>query len=284
VISALTEDVLINFIAYCQSLIGLKFSTIKLYLAGVRHFGITYANRNPLVDQYRNQLLRLHNVLQSVKNSDLKSAGKKLPITYVLLAKMFNYLKNGIFNDVTDLVLQTACVVAFFGFLRCRQFTCKTNFDSNIHLCIGDIDFASHDCVKLFLKTSKTDVYRQGVYIKLLKTDSDLCPYKLLRKLIMNRKSSIATEKDPLFVEEHNIALFRKYFMSKLKTLLSYLDFVHSDYSGHSFRIGAATTCASNGIQDHMIQTLGRWKSNCLMRYIRMSNRDIIYAQKMMCH
>ena len=243
---------LINFIAYCQSLIGLKF------WAGVRHFRIAYANRNPLVDQYRYQLLRLHNVLQSVKNSDPKSARKKLPMTYVLLAKMFNYLKNGIFNDVTDLVLQTACMVAFFGFLRCREFTCKTNFDSNIHLCIGDIDFAFHDCVKLFLKTSKTDVYRQGVYIKLLKTDSDLCPYKLLRKLIMNRKSSNATEKDPLFVEEHNIALSRNYFMSKLKTLLSYLGFVHSDYSGHSFRIGAATTCASNGIQDHMIQTLGR--------------------------
>jgi hypothetical protein len=82
VISALTEDVLIYFIAYCQSRLGLTCSTIKLYLAGVRHFGITYANRNPLVDQYGNQLLRLHNVLQSVKTSS---------ITYVLLAKMFNY-------------------------------------------------------------------------------------------------------------------------------------------------------------------------------------------------
>jgi hypothetical protein len=55
------------FIAYCQSLIGLKFSTIKLYLTGVCHFGIAYANRNPLVDQYGNQLLRLHKVLQKFK-------------------------------------------------------------------------------------------------------------------------------------------------------------------------------------------------------------------------
>ena len=157
-ISALTEDVLIYFIAYCQSFLGLQFSTIKLYLACVRHFGITHTNRNPLVDQYRNQLLRLCNVLQSVKNADPKPARMKLPMTYVLLARMFNCLKNGIFNSVTDLVLQTACVVAFFGFLRCREFTCKTNFDSNIHLCIGNIDFVSHDCVKLFLKTSKTDV------------------------------------------------------------------------------------------------------------------------------
>jgi site-specific recombinase XerD len=72
----------------------------------------------------------------------------------------------------------------------------------------------------------------------------------------MNRKSSNPTEKDPLFVEEHNIVLSRNYFIIKLKALLSYLCFVHSDYSGHSLRRGAATTCASNGIQDHMIQTL----------------------------
>ena len=72
--------------------------TITLFLACVRRFGITYANRNPLVDQYGNQLLRLSNVLQSVKNSDTKPARTKLPITYVLLAKMFNYFENCIFK------------------------------------------------------------------------------------------------------------------------------------------------------------------------------------------
>ena len=56
------------------------------------------------------------------------------------------------------------------------------------------------------------------------------------------------TQKDPLFIEEHNIALSRNYFISKLQALLSNFGFVHSDYSGHSFRIGAATTCASNSI------------------------------------
>ena len=130
---------------------------------------------------------------------------------------MFNYLKKCNFNSVTDLVLQTTCVIAFFGFLRCGIFTCMANFNSNIHLCIGDINLVSHNFVKLFLKTSKTDVYIQGVYIKLFKTDSDLCPYKLLRKLIMNRKSSNATEKDPLFVEEHNIALSRNNFIVNLR-------------------------------------------------------------------
>ena len=37
----LLEMWFLYFIAYCQSFLGLTFSTINLYLAGVRHFGIT---------------------------------------------------------------------------------------------------------------------------------------------------------------------------------------------------------------------------------------------------
>jgi hypothetical protein len=54
--------------------LGLKCSTIKPYSAGVCHFGITYTNKNPLMDQYGNQLLLRYNVLQSVKHSDHKPA------------------------------------------------------------------------------------------------------------------------------------------------------------------------------------------------------------------
>ena len=141
-----------------------------------------------------------------------------MPITFGLLAKLFNYLQNVIFNSVISLDLQTASLVAFRGILKCGEFTCWTSFYNNIHSCIGDINFVSHDCVKLFLKTSKTVVIQLVyMYIKLLKTDSDLCPYKLLRKFIINRKSCNTTQKDSLFVQEHNTALSRNYFIIKLK-------------------------------------------------------------------
>jgi hypothetical protein len=50
-----------------------------------------------------------------------------------------------------------------------------------ISIHVLEILILYHMTIKLFLKTSKTVVI-QLVYIKLLKTDSDLCPYKLLRK------------------------------------------------------------------------------------------------------
>ena len=35
----------------------------------------------------------------------------------------------------------------------------------------------------------------------------------------------------------------------------------HEKYSGHSFRIGAATTAAAKGIEDCIIKILGWWES-----------------------
>ena len=44
---------------------------------------------------------------------------------------------------------------------------------------------------------------------------------------------------------------------------------IGKDYTGHGFRMGAATTAARVGIPDNMIKTLGRWSSEAYRLYIR---------------
>ena len=102
----------------------------------------------------------------------------------------------------------------------------------------------------------------------------------------MNNKSAIdyrqrcgTQGEHSLFVDENGEPLTRTVFVAKLKTALSLLGFDSNKYSGHSFRIGAATSCNSNLVQDNMIKTLGRWKSDC---YIRTSDVDIRSALNQM--
>ncbi len=78
---------------------------------------------------------------------------------------------------------------------------------------------------------------------------------------------------------EMNLALFlflrmepplsRSKLVSHLQAALRQAGTPTEGCTGHSFRIGAATTAAQAGLSDSMIQQLGRWKSAVFASYIR---------------
>lgn len=71
-----------------------------------------------------------------------------------------------------------------------------------------------------------------------------------------------------LFIYQDGSPLSRSRLSSFLQTTLQAAG-IPGKFSGHSFRIGAATTAAQRGVPDHLIKTMGRWSSDAYLLYVR---------------
>ena len=78
------------------------------------------------------------------------------------------------------------------------------------------------------------------------------------------------TNHGPFFVGRDRQVMTKVWFVQQVRDVLQSLGFPAHQYAGHSFRIGAATSAALAGMEDSMIQTLGRWHSAAFLNYIRM--------------
>ena len=72
----------------------------------------------------------------------------------------------------------------------------------------------------------------------------------------------------PLYVFQSGAYLTRAKVTSTLRTLLQRLSIPTELYASHSFWISVASTAAEAGLPPWLIQTLGRWSSNCFTLYI----------------
>ena len=278
------EEILLLFVAHCFHVLRLRYSTIKLYLSGIRFCYLQAGKYNPLCQPGSEHLYRLQTILRGIKKIQGSNTNKRLPITQDILREMCKILRLGLFSPFTDILLEAMFSVAFFAFLRCGELTCKNVFDPDIHLTMSDVVFhPNEDCVNLTLKSSKTDPFRQGVTIRLFKTGEMICPVTAINRYLSSLPTALKEGKKPLFVNNNLQPITRLYFIDKLKRVLQHMGLDTKHYSGHSFRVGAASSCSANGVPDHLIQTLGRWSSDCYMRYIRTSISSLARAQKQMC-
>ena len=79
----------------------------------------------------------------------------------------------------------------------------------------------------------------------------------------------------PLFRLGDGRPLTRMILVQRLRDVLTRAGIDCSRYSGHSFRIGAATTAIARGVSDATVQTLGRWASDSFKRYVRIPSTNI---------
>lgn len=275
----LTEDTLIYFVTYCHSFLKLKWNTIKLYLAGIRFHYLHAGHSNPF-----QSVDRLQCIIRAVKRLQSQTIKPRQPLNFAILMQICDLLHKGVFSPVIDLTLECMCLVAFFGFLRCSEFTVRSLSCLTPCLRIRDIKFSSDNSMFILtLTSSKADPFRQGVEISFF-PNNRCCPVSCMLKYLNELRRDSNNSNAPLFVDSQQRPFSRELFLSYLRDILLRLGYKPSDYSGHSFRIGAASSAAAAGVEDHLIKTLGRWNSSCYVRYIRVSRQTLHNAQSRMCY
>lgn len=84
--------------------------------------------------------------------------------------------------------------------------------------------------------------------------DGDLCPTAVIR--------CRGPVSGPFFTFSDGKPLTLEHFVTAVRRALAAAGVNSSCFAGHSFRIGAATTAAQQGVQDSITKTMGRWESS----------------------
>ena len=216
----------------------------------------------------------LQYVLRGVKRSPRPPTPGRLPITPAILRT----IKAQWASNHNYIMLWAACCVGFFGFFRAGEFTVRSqdDFDPAFALTLEDVAVDQHSnpsMVRIRLKQSKTDPFRRGVDVFLGRTGVDLCPVAALLASVAVRPHF----RGPLFMFQEGTYLTRDRLVLAVRQALQQAGSDPSRYSGHSFRIGAATAAAQAGLEDSLIKMLGRWESAAYQRYIQ-TPRDLLAA------
>ena len=260
----------------------LKHSTIKSYLSAVRFLHISEG----LDDPFQPSLNRLQYVLQGIKRCESRERSKereRLPITPNILRKVKSVWDPSA-SDPDIIMLWAACCLGFFGFLRAGEMTVPsdTSYDPSVHLNRSDIAVDNPEAptvIRVTIKQSKTDHFCKGVNLFLGKTSTDLCPVEVMLNYLMRR----GPKAGPLFWFADHHYLTRQRLVGAVRDALRRAGVDQSKYNGHSFRIGAATTAAVNGLEYSIIKTLGRWRSIAYMQYVQIPRDQLANYSKLLC-
>jgi hypothetical protein len=243
----------------------LKASSIKVYLSGIRSLHIKNGFTNPLTN-----CLRLEQILRGIKRVQGLEQRLCCPITVTILRRIHTLINCHSYHDS---MLWAACCVGFLGFLHSGKFTTNETYDSQIHLSLSDISVdqrSNPTVILLHIKASKTDQFRAGHVLRIGISNTPICAVQAVMHYLHFRGGNPG----PLFIHESGKPLTRDNLIAWLRDAMAHLG-IKGNYSGHSFRIGAATTTASVGIPDHLIKTMGRWLSDAYEMYIHTSSSII---------
>ena len=265
-----TQTNLLRYTVYLAR--RLTVASIKKYLNVVRILHLEHGFPNPLKENWF-----LDTLLKGVSREKGLSVRRKLPISPDILLKIKLLLN---FNNIDDSMFWAACTTAFFGFFRkSNLFPPSANkFDSSKHLCRSDFSLFPWGLL-LNIKWSKTIQFKERTFQAPLPIlpHHPLCPTAAVVHAFA--LTSQASPEGPAFLKVGPKGLIPfppALFVNTLRALLSRLGLPANDFSGHSFRRGAASWAIQQGIPGEIIKIFGDWKSEAYLTYLSLDTKSKI--------
>jgi hypothetical protein len=259
---------LLNFIGseYAR---GSASSSLDLYLTGIKH--TAHQQGIPIdVDDF---LLR--QCRKGFRNSS-SSPGVLDPLRLEVLLR-FRPLLLG--QDILQLgpfdrhMVWTSFLFAFFGLLRVSEYTGALK---RCHV------ISEGEGLRVSLVSTKNSPNAMTFAYMALSSNSEVCPVRAFRAFVEQR-DRIFPQDSLLFVFGNGIEYQPRDVNRFISTLASSSGVSPPlRLSSHSLRIGGASEAARAGVNAKIIQSMGRWRSDCFMRYIHPEVCDILNAQRLM--
>jgi hypothetical protein len=169
-------------------------------------------------------------------------------------------------------VLLGHCTLQWVGCFACEITADSPRDSSFLPFSAMRLSDSTPNALVIHLEASKTDPFREGVDVfNFLPSSLPVFNAYMARHAC---KSSL-TSASPLFGMADGSPLTRAALLDRTKSALTAARVDLSSFSGISYRRGGATSLAQAGLLDHVVQIIGRWKSNVYTRYIH-SNRQYV--------
>ena len=277
-----TDFMLASFAAHIAS--SVRPTTVANYMAAVRNLHLECGMQDPT-----KEAMLLPRVLRGIKRAHgLTPVCTRLPLTGSLIPKIVDQvLLDTTISNPDRKMIQAAILLAFHGFLRCAELVINEpcDFDPRVQATSSAITISNGQgkpILQFRVKRSKTDPFAKGMVLHIGGATTPYCPVvAMVEYLAVMRPAS----DKPLFCFASGVPLTRATFTSKVRTLLLRAGIRNaSEYAGYLFRIGAATTAPAAGVPEWQIRAMGRWQSDCVLRYIRSSPAQLATVASSLCN
>ena len=219
--------------------------------------------------------LQLQRVVRGIKRSQSALPSRPCPpVSSNILCIIYSGLD---LNSFDDDMFWAACLLAYFGLLRSLSPAHQPSTQESICPCPMFLwmFLSTYLAFVSLSKLLKLTPFEKRCNILIGLVSSPLCAVQAVVSYLAQHGHCPG----PLFLLHNAIPLTRSLVTDRLRAILLSSG-LPGDFSSHGFRIGAATSAARAGVPDHLIQVLGRWKSDAYKQCIRTPPDLIICAAK----